>query len=140
MDIKHKIQFGCNADELAMKVLSGKKTATSSLYDYHYNEYKDIIKVNEFAIGFGPTIIKWQKGETKYALRLIPLITKIEIVKFESITEKFSIEEGDVSLENWKRIHTEYYSSILKKIGLKLTGETRLLCEWFTVVVPKTQE
>ena len=67
-------------------------------------------------------------------------ITKIEIVKFESITEKFSIEEGDVSLENWKRIHTEYYSSILKKIGLKLTGETRLLCEWFTVVVPKTQE
>lgn len=25
MDIKHKIQFGCNADELAMKVLSGKK-------------------------------------------------------------------------------------------------------------------
>lgn len=42
MDIKHKIQFGCNADELAMKVLSGKKTATSSLYDYHYNEYKDI--------------------------------------------------------------------------------------------------
>ena len=92
MDIKHKIQFGCNADELAMKVLSGKKTATSSLYDYHYNEYKDIIKV------------------------------------------------GDVSLENWKRIHTEYYSSILKKIGLKLTGETRSLCEWFTVVVPKTQE
>lgn len=31
------------------------------------------IKVNEFAIGFGPTILKKQKGETKYALRLIPL-------------------------------------------------------------------
>lgn len=27
MDIKHKIQFGCNADELAMKVLSGKKNS-----------------------------------------------------------------------------------------------------------------
>ena len=118
MDIKHKIQFGCNADELAMKVLSGKKTATSSLYDYHYNEYKDIIKVNEFA-----SILDSHNKEI-----CIIQITKIEIVKFESITEKFSIEEGDVSLENWKRI------------GLKLTGETRLLCEWFTVVVPKTQE
>lgn len=31
------------------------------------------VKVNEFAIGFGPTIWKSKKGETKYALRLIPL-------------------------------------------------------------------
>lgn len=31
------------------------------------------VKVNEFAIGFGPTIWKSEKGETKYALRLIPL-------------------------------------------------------------------
>lgn len=31
------------------------------------------VKVNEFAIGFGPTIWKRDKGETKYALRLIPL-------------------------------------------------------------------
>lgn len=31
------------------------------------------VKVNEFAIGFGPTIWKNDKGETKYALRLIPL-------------------------------------------------------------------
>ena len=31
------------------------------------------VKVNEFAIGFGPTIIKKQGKETKYAIRLIPL-------------------------------------------------------------------
>ena len=31
------------------------------------------IRVNEFAIGFGPTIWKKQGKETKYALRLIPL-------------------------------------------------------------------
>lgn len=30
------------------------------------------IKVNEFAIGFGPTIFKFQKGETKYAIRILP--------------------------------------------------------------------
>ena len=31
------------------------------------------IKVNQFAIGFGPTILKKQGKETLYALRLIPL-------------------------------------------------------------------
>jgi len=31
------------------------------------------VKVNEFAIGFGPTIFTKEKGGTKYALRLIPL-------------------------------------------------------------------
>ena len=31
------------------------------------------VKVNEFAIGFGPTIWRKQGKETKYALRLIPL-------------------------------------------------------------------
>lgn len=30
------------------------------------------VKVNEFAVGFGPAIFKKQKGETLYALRLIP--------------------------------------------------------------------
>lgn len=31
------------------------------------------IRVNEFAIGMGPTLLKFQKGETKYALRLFPI-------------------------------------------------------------------
>ena len=31
------------------------------------------VKVNEFSIGFGPTIWKKQGKETKYSLRLIPL-------------------------------------------------------------------
>ncbi|OLS01756.1 RIP metalloprotease RseP [Tissierella creatinophila] len=31
------------------------------------------IKVNEFAIGMGPTIFKTKKGETKYSLRALPI-------------------------------------------------------------------
>lgn len=31
------------------------------------------IKVNEFAIGMGPTLLKKQKGDTTYALRLVPI-------------------------------------------------------------------
>ncbi len=31
------------------------------------------VKVNEFALGMGPAIFKFTKGETKYALRLLPI-------------------------------------------------------------------
>lgn len=31
------------------------------------------VRVNEFAIGMGPTLCSWGKGETKYSLRLLPL-------------------------------------------------------------------
>ncbi len=31
------------------------------------------VRVNEFAIGFGPKLFKWGKGETKYAVNLVPL-------------------------------------------------------------------
>ncbi len=31
------------------------------------------IRVNEFALGMGPTIFHFERGETKYALRLFPI-------------------------------------------------------------------
>ena len=31
------------------------------------------VKVNEFALGMGPTLFKKKKGETTYALRLLPI-------------------------------------------------------------------
>ena len=51
------------------------------------------VKVNEFAIGFGPTIWKKQGKETKYALRLIPLGGFVNMVG----EEERSDEEGSFS-------------------------------------------
>lgn len=51
------------------------------------------IKVNEFAIGFGPTIWTKQGKETKYALRLIPLGGFVNMVGEEERSE----EEGSFS-------------------------------------------
>ena len=31
------------------------------------------VKVNEFAIGMGPKLVSWGKGETKYSIRLLPI-------------------------------------------------------------------
>jgi regulator of sigma E protease len=65
------------------------------------------VKVNEFAIGFGPTIWKKQGKETKYALRLIPLGG---FVSMEG-EEQESNEEGSFSK-----------ASIPKKIAIIAAG------------------
>jgi len=65
------------------------------------------VKVNEFAIGFGPTIWKKQGKKTKYAIRLIPLGG---FVSMEG-EEKPSEEEGSFS-----------EASIPKRIAIVLAG------------------
>lgn len=67
------------------------------------------VKVNEFAIGFGPTIWKKQGKETKYALRLIPLGG---FVSMEG-EEEHSDEEGSFSK-----------ASIPKRIAIVMAGAT----------------
>ena len=59
------------------------------------------VKVNQFAIGFGPTIFSKVKGETKYALHLIPLGGFVDM---EGEAQR-SDAEGSFSQANvWKRI------------------------------------
>ncbi len=67
------------------------------------------VKVNEFAIGFGPTIWKKQGKETKYALRLIPLGG---FVSMEGEDEK---SEDSRSFSN---------ASIPKRIAICMAGAT----------------
>ena len=64
------------------------------------------IRVNEFAIGFGPTIFKKQGKVTKYALRLIPLGG---FVSMEGEEER-STKEGSFS-----------EASIIKRIAIVMS-------------------
>ncbi len=65
------------------------------------------VKVNEFAIGFGPTIWEKQGKQTKYALRLIPLGG---FVSMEGESE-YSDQEGSFTK-----------ASILKRIAIVAAG------------------
>lgn len=65
------------------------------------------IKVNEFAIGFGPTIWRKQGKQTKYALRLIPLGGFVSMEGEEERSE----QEGSFSK-----------ASIPKRIAVVLAG------------------
>lgn len=66
------------------------------------------VKVNEFSIGFGPAILKWQGTETKYALRIIPLGG---FVSLEGEEAQFSDEERAFC-----------NASILKRIAIVSAG------------------
>ena len=59
------------------------------------------VRVNEFAIGFGPTIWKKQGKQTKYALRLIPLGG---FVSMEGEEERSDTEGSFSKAPIWKRI------------------------------------
>lgn len=59
------------------------------------------VKVNEFAIGFGPIIYTKEKGGTKYALRLIPLGG---FVSMEGEEERSDAEGSFSNASIWKRI------------------------------------
>ena len=65
------------------------------------------VKVNEFAIGFGPEIISKKGKETKYALRLIPL-------------GGFVSMEGEVETSEDKRAFNK--ASIPKRIAIVAAG------------------
>lgn len=67
------------------------------------------VKVNEFAIGFGPAIWKRQGKETKYTLRLIPL-------------GGYNSMEGEEELSHDERSFSK--ASIPKRMAIVLAGAT----------------
>lgn len=67
------------------------------------------VKVNEFAVGFGPVVWKKQGKETKYAIRLIPL-------------GGFVSMEGEEERSDNKRSFSN--ASISKRIAIVLAGAT----------------
>ena len=58
------------------------------------------VKVREFAMGMGPTLFKFKKGETKYALRLLPIGG---FVSMEGEDEESEDEGAFCNKAAWKR-------------------------------------
>ncbi|KAF0133997.1 MAG: regulator of sigma E protease [Candidatus Saganbacteria bacterium] len=53
--------------------------AISHEFGHFYAAKKSGIFVDEFGIGFGPTLFSFKKGETKYSLNLIPILAYVKI-------------------------------------------------------------
>lgn len=89
--------FGIDNDKLVELVLSGKKTATTSLYDEN-----DIPTVNEELILIFDNEKKACVTKTK----------KVIITEFKNISDELSILEGEGTLAEWKKTHIEYFKTI----------------------------
>lgn len=89
--------FVIDNDKLVELVLSGKKTATTSLYNEN-----DIPIVNEESILIFDNEKKACVTKTK----------KVIITEFKNISEELSILEGEGTFEEWKRAHIEYFKTI----------------------------
>lgn len=119
-----KVKFGGTIkeqNELAEKVLTGEKVATSSLY------YLQVIGESI------PTYVGdcWQifNGDNQKCCEV--KVRQVKNVSFGKITEEFAQEEGDGSLKAWKEIHETYYGNLLKQYNENLTKKTILECVWF---------
>lgn len=107
-------RFGIDNDKLVDLVLSGKKTATTSLYDED-----DIPIIDEESILLFDNEKKACITKTK----------KVIITEFKNISEDLSILEGEGIHEEWKKTHIEYF----KTINPNFDDDTKVIFEIFEV-------
>ena len=81
------------------------------------------VKINEFSIGMGPAILKKQKGETLYALRLFPIGGFV------------AMEGEDESSDDTRALNKK---TVLQRISITVAGAVMNLILGFIVVIIMT--
>ncbi len=111
-------KFGIDNEELISLVLSGKKKATSSLYESD----EDLPIIGE------ESIICHDDGTESCVVKTVDY----KILKFKEMTRKYaSLEgEGDLSLDYWKRVHYDFF----KSINPSFNDNTKIVFEIFELV------
>ena len=124
-------QIGANkedADHGSTLILTGQKTATSSLiWEFEIN--------NEALPSIGDLcVIENGKGEPVCVVETI----WVETIPFAKVDAKFAKEyaEADGTLEDWKKVFGKYYAGVCLSLGKEFTPDTLLVCERFRVIYP----
>ena len=113
-----------DADKLGALVVSGIKTATSSLYWGYAAESEALPQPGDLSI-----IINWA-GEPLCLIRT----TQVHLLPFNQVDAQFAVDEGDGSLDNWRQVHWAYYSRMCKAIGQEPAEDMPVVCERFEVL------
>ncbi len=116
------------ANKLAAFVLSGEKTATSSLLWTIEQENKPLYQVGDYSIA-----TTWDKVPV-----CIIETTELRIIPFKDVDAQFAYDygEGDRTLAWWKENVWEYYVQECAAIGRQAAEDMPILCERFRVVYP----
>ena len=111
-----KWDFGINNDYLVELVLSGKKRATTSLYDS-----SDIPIIGE------ESILTYSNGSKA----CITKTSRVLVTEFKSITWDLAKLEGEnKSLEEWREDHIKFFKSIDENFN----DDTKVVFEVFEVL------
>ena len=108
--------FGIDADKLVKLVLDGKKTATTSLF-----EFDSLSTVGDVSILTDSNNNDMCILETK----------KVIVTEFKNITWDIAKLEGEnISLEEWRKVHKDFFS----KIDSSFNDDTEVIFEIFEVI------
>ena len=130
-DINEKYEawaFGDAADELAVLVLNGIKTATASAYPLYALEGEDIPKAGQYSV------ILNSREEAVCIIRT----EKVYVVPFHQVDERqaYLEGEGDRSLFYWREVHERFFRSCMAEAGLPFDENMEVVCEEFVRVFP----
>ncbi len=116
------------ADEGARLVLSGRKTASSSLLW----EYEATGRPPP-SVG-GLSILEDGEGRPVCVFET----TEVELRHFDTVDTAFAADYGewDGSLETWRRQSWQYYAAVCAGLGREPAEDMLLVCERFRVVYP----
>lgn len=109
------------SNQLFELVSSGRKTATSYLYDG-----LDISK--EIGYSF---LQNFDKTKT---LRL--KTKKVYVTRFCDVTSEHAKKEGEgnLSLKHWRKVHKKIFTKECKVVGRRFSEDIEIVCEEFQVV------
>ena len=114
------------ADQLLGLYLAGKKTAGSGLVRDYQSCGDELPKVGQY------WIILNENKEPKCIVKTIRVVQH----RFDQVPEEVAIAEGegDLSLEYWRKGHTEFFTPFLKDWGAPDLNKEMVITEFFKVV------
>lgn len=114
------------SDYLAECVKDNIKTATTSAYQLYAIEHEKIPSVGEISI------ILDSKGKAICVIET----TKVYICQFNEVSKEHAFKEGEgnQSLEYWKTVHKEFFTTELKQYNQVFDENILVVCEEFKLL------
>jgi len=115
------------ANDLAMLVASGIKTATASLVAANAEKPEETPVLDGFSVV--------TDGNDK-AICIIQT-TEIRYLPFDEVDAEFAYDEGegDRSYQYWRDVHLAYFSNEARELGLEFSERSLVCCERFEVLL-----
>lgn len=114
------------ADELLELYFKGKKTAGSGLVKDYKVSGDELPQVGDY----------WMILDSEGEPRCIVKTVRVEFYQFDEVPVEAAIAEGegDLSLDYWRKAHTDFFAPFLKNWGVVDLNKEKVVTEFFEVV------